>query len=86
MAKKGEAVPIAKPKSSRKSPGKTKAGLKATGVDGREKRELIGKSAYYRAERRGFAPGFELEDWLAAELEIEGLLPKRSPKSESKKA
>jgi hypothetical protein len=86
MAKKGEIVPIAKPKSSRKTPGKTKAGSKATGVNGREKRELIGKSAYFRAERRGFVPGFEMEDWLAAENEIEGLLQTESPKSPSKKA
>ena len=27
----------------------------------------IAVAAYYRAESRGFAPGCELEDWLAAE-------------------
>ncbi len=31
---------------------------------------LIAEAAYYRAERRGFAPGQEVEDWLAAEQEI----------------
>lgn len=31
---------------------------------------MIAEAAYYRAEKRGFAPGFELEDWLAAEREI----------------
>jgi hypothetical protein len=31
---------------------------------------LIAECAYYKAERRGFAPGLELEDWLAAESEI----------------
>lgn len=30
------------------------------------------REAYYRAERRGFAPGYELDDWLAAEAEIDG--------------
>jgi len=30
----------------------------------------IAEAAYYRAERRGFAPGGETEDWLAAEAEI----------------
>jgi hypothetical protein len=30
----------------------------------------IAEAAYYRAERRGFEPGHELEDWLAAEAEI----------------
>lgn len=31
---------------------------------------MIAEAAYYRAERRGFAPGHELEDWLQAEAEL----------------
>lgn len=31
---------------------------------------VIAEAAYYRAERRGFAPGHELEDWLQAEREL----------------
>ena len=34
------------------------------------RRTAIAEAAYFRAERRGFAPGHELEDWLAAETEI----------------
>jgi hypothetical protein len=30
----------------------------------------VAECAYFKAERRGFAPGHELEDWLAAEREI----------------
>ena len=37
--------------------------------DTREAR--IAEAAYWRAERRGFAPGHELEDWLSAEREID---------------
>jgi hypothetical protein len=33
-------------------------------------RELVALAAYYRAERRGFAPGGEVEDWLEAEREV----------------
>ena len=33
--------------------------------------DLIATAAYYLAERRGFVPGYELADWLAAEREIE---------------
>jgi hypothetical protein len=29
----------------------------------------IAIAAYYRAHDRGFEPGYELEDWLAAEQE-----------------
>jgi len=35
---------------------------------------LIAEAAYLRAEQRGFAPGLETEDWLAAEAEVEALL------------
>jgi hypothetical protein len=34
---------------------------------------LIATAAYYRAESRGFVPGFETEDWLAAEREIDAM-------------
>lgn len=32
--------------------------------------ERIAERAYYKAESRGFAPGFELQDWLEAEQEL----------------
>jgi Protein of unknown function (DUF2934) len=32
-----------------------------------ERRQAIAQAAYYRSERRGFEPGHELEDWVAAE-------------------
>ncbi len=38
------------------------------------RRALIAEAAYLRAERRGFAPGKENEDWLAAEAEVDALL------------
>lgn len=36
-------------------------------LEDRERRIRV--AAYVKAERRGFAPGHELEDWLAAEME-----------------
>ena len=30
----------------------------------------IAEAAYYKAEARGFIPGHELDDWLAAEIEF----------------
>lgn len=35
---------------------------------------MISEAAYLRAEKRGFVAGFELDDWLAAEKEIDALL------------
>lgn len=34
----------------------------------------VAQAAYFLAERRGFAPGFELEDWLVAEAQIRAQL------------
>ena len=34
--------------------------------------EMIAVAAYYRAEKRGFFPGGEVEDWLEAEKDIFG--------------
>ncbi len=43
-------------------------------VDPDQRRALVAEAAYFRAEKRNFAPGFEEEDWLAAEAEITHLL------------
>ena len=34
--------------------------------------EMVAVAAYYKAEKRGFLPGGEIEDWLEAEEEIFG--------------
>jgi hypothetical protein len=36
-----------------------------------DRQSLIAKAAYFRAERRHFQPGHEMEDWLAAEAEVD---------------
>jgi hypothetical protein len=41
------------------------------------RRGMIAEGAYLRAERRGFAPGHEEEDWIAAEAEVDALLKAR---------
>jgi hypothetical protein len=39
--------------------------------------DMISEAAYFRAEARGFVPGRALEDWLAAELEIDEVIRAR---------
>ncbi len=41
---------------------------------GEDRQRLIAEAAYFRAEQRGFIPGHELADWLAAEIDIDALL------------
>jgi hypothetical protein len=43
-------------------------------IDPERRRALIAEIAYYRAERRGFEPGHEAEDWLSAEAEVDTAL------------
>lgn len=47
---------------------------KPKGVPPEQRRNYIEMAAYYIAERRGFAPGNPLEDWVQAEAEIDRLL------------
>lgn len=35
---------------------------------------MVQESAYYKAEARGFSPGYEERDWLEAEAEIKARL------------
>jgi hypothetical protein len=47
-------------------------GASRPGADTAQKRERhIREAAYFRAQRRGFEPGHELEDWVAAEQELD---------------
>jgi hypothetical protein len=44
-----------------------------------EFRHRVSEAAYYRAQQRGFAPGWEERDWLEAEAEIMQRLGLRAP-------
>jgi hypothetical protein len=39
------------------------------------RRRMIEEAAYYRAEKRGFSGGDDVQDWLAAEAEINASFP-----------
>ncbi|HEX8961844.1 MAG TPA: DUF2934 domain-containing protein [Rhodocyclaceae bacterium] len=45
-----------------------------TAVPAEQRRNYIEVAAYFIAERHGFTPGRELQDWAAAEAEIDRLL------------
>lgn len=49
-------------------------GTPAAQVSAEARHALIAAAAYLRAERRGFAPGQETDDWFAAEAEVDALL------------
>ncbi|MDR3415772.1 MAG: DUF2934 domain-containing protein [Nevskia sp.] len=43
-------------------------------VDPQHRLALIARAAYFRAEKRGFQPGGETQDWIEAEAEVDLLL------------
>jgi hypothetical protein len=51
-------------------PEKSAKGLGSQSGTPEVRYNLIAVSAYYRAEKRGFAPGREMQDWFEAEAEI----------------
>jgi hypothetical protein len=46
----------------------------AVGIDVDARRRLVAAEAYFLAERRGFAAGNELGDWVAAEAAVDSRL------------
>lgn len=51
-------------------------GITWRGAFSLEQREaMIRDAAYYHYAKRGYAPGHDLDDWLAAETEIERIAP-----------
>ena len=45
-----------------------------SGIPPELRRQLVAAEAYFRAERRGFAAGNELDDWVAAESAVDSRL------------
>ena len=60
------------------APAPTAGAATSVTVSEEARRAMIAQAAYLRAERRGFAPGGEEEDWLAAEAEVDALLKARN--------
>ena len=72
---KSTATPTVRKRAPRKPVVKGESKPTLTRFVGPERRmALIAEAAFFRAEKRGFAPGHETEDWLAAESEIDAKL------------
>jgi hypothetical protein len=73
-------TPGARKPAARKTLARKQAVTAFTQFVGPEYRAaLIAEAAYFRAEKRGFAPGHETEDWLAAEAEVDARLMRAEP-------
>lgn len=61
-------------RAASRAPRQKSAAQTPVPIDPDQRRALIAQAAYFRAERRGFVPGYEAEDWLAAESEVDTAL------------
>ena len=67
-SKPGSQVAAPTKSPAKSAPEQRKAG--APSISAQERERLIARVAYFRAEKRGFAPGNELQDWVEAEAEV----------------
>lgn len=52
------------------------AASKPTAISQAQREAMIREAAYYKAEKRDFAPGFEAQDWDEATREVDEQLGK----------
>jgi hypothetical protein len=85
-------------KARAKGPAKASGSVKAakpkpavrmdveTSLTESDRLRMIELAAFFRAERRGFVPGFEADDWFAAEAEIAAQIPAAPAAKPARKA
>jgi hypothetical protein len=72
--KAGRTNKAATTNTTKKSTKPTKPDIALIECSPEERWKVIAVAAYHKAEKRGFAPGDELQDWVDAEKEIDSLL------------
>lgn len=73
---KSRSESVSKPKGTglaQQSGGMDSTGS-SPGNNGYQREQMVAEAAYFRAERRNFAPGDDLADWLQAESDVAALL------------
>lgn len=70
-------TPAKKPAASKPATAAKSApqkSIKTNTVTPEERYRMIATAAYFRAEQRGFAGGYEMQDWISGEAEIDARL------------
>ena len=61
-------------KATKKSTSPSKPDTSSMDITPEKRWKIIAVAAYHKAEKRGFAPGYELQDWSEAEKGIDKLM------------
>lgn len=75
--KSSKAAATQAPAAGPSAPRARSKARKAGSLSLEDRCRYIAEAAYFKAERRGFAEGSELADWIEAEAEIDALLDSR---------
>ena len=65
---------VSKRRIAKKSEKPSRQDISSINITQEDRWKLIAVAAYHKAERRGFAQGGELQDWVEAEKEIGKLM------------
>ncbi len=57
-------------------------GSRPSSVDQEERQRMIEEAAYQRFAQRGFVHGYDVEDWLMAEADVDRMIANNSNQSE----
>ena len=72
VTKKAAAKKTAPKKVATKKASRKKAAAKTLSYQ--QRYQMIAEAAYHISEKQGFAPGTEMDNWLQAEQQIDGLI------------
>ena len=76
----------AEPKKTLAATARKPAAARRPSVTPQERYRLIQEAAYFRAEQRDFKPGHDIEDWVAAEAEVDAKVRVAAPRKPRAKA
>lgn len=71
MKNRSESTPKSKGNGAAKQPRDSGKPDAAPASNDYPREQMIAEAAYFHAERRSFAPGDDMSDWLLAEAEIQ---------------
>lgn len=73
-AAKSRAANARKPRATPSPPANSIVTRSSAYIEPEARDAMIAEAAYFRSAHRGFEPGHEIDDWLAAESDIDGAL------------
>lgn len=73
-----KSTPVKKPTSTETPARKSRSRAGTADISPEIRQQMIAEAAYLRAEQRRFSAGDPLDDWLAAERDVDMLLAERA--------